>query len=123
MNKKIRSGDKVCVIAGNDKGKIGLVLHKTIDTVLVEGINIKTKHVKPQGQNKQGEIIKVERPIDISNVMLCPDGETPAKVKLNMVDAKDKEFVYESKGKKVVYRKTLKPAKVKAKSTTKSKTK
>ncbi len=111
MSKKIRSGDTVCVIAGNDKGKTGTVLHKSTRLILVEGINIKTKHMKPQGQNKQGQIVKIEKPIDISNVMLCVEGDKPLKVKLNKADQKDKELVYESKGKSVVYRQILKPAK------------
>lgn len=113
MSKKIRSGDKVFVTTGNDKGKIGTVLHRTETNILVEGINIRTKHVKPSGQNKQGQIVKVEKPIDISNVKLCVDETQPVKVKLTQGTRLEKELVYISKGKNTVYRKILNPAKPK----------
>lgn len=113
MSKRIRSGDKVCVIAGNDRGKTGTVLHKTTDTILVEGINVRTKHMKPGGQNKQGQIVKIEKPIHISNVKLCVEGDQPVKVRLNKAETKEKELVYDSKGKTKVYRPILKPANTK----------
>lgn len=113
MNKRIRSGDKVYVTAGNDKGKIGTVLHKTTTTILVEGINVRTKHMKPGGQNKQGQIVKIEKPINISNVKLCVDTEQAAKVHLVKKSRTEKELVYKLKGKSSVYRKILKPAKTK----------
>lgn len=113
MSKKIRAGDKVYIVAGNDKGKIGTVLHKTDTRILVEGINIRTKHLKPQGQNKQGEIVKKELPIHVSNVRLCVDEKKPTKVKLTVNEKKGKELVYEQSGKQKVYRNILKPAKTK----------
>ena len=111
MSKRIRSGDKVYVLTGNDRGKVGLVLHKQDQKILVEGINIRTKHMKPQGQNKQGQIVKEERPIHISNVKLCVEEDHACKVKLEKTGREEKELVYESKGKKKIYRKILKPAK------------
>ena len=68
---KIRKNDPVIVIAGKDKGKKGKVL--VVDTakkkVLVEGVNRVKRHVKPGAVSKEGGIITVEKPIDISNVM------------------------------------------------------
>ncbi|BDU67761.1 MAG: 50S ribosomal protein L24 [Candidatus Tyloplasma litorale] len=69
---KIKVGDNVIVIAGKDKGKIGLVqaTFPKENKLVVEGINIKTIHVKPTQQKPDGGIEKVEKPIDASNVML-----------------------------------------------------
>ena len=70
MNFKV--GDKVVVIAGKDKGKEGKIIKtlKNDNKVVVEGINMVTKHVKPNAQNENGGIIKVEAPIHASNVMI-----------------------------------------------------
>ena len=68
---RIKKGDTVKVIAGKDKGKTGKVL-KTFpkeDKVVVEKINIVTKHQKPKGPQNPGGITKVEAPIHVSNVM------------------------------------------------------
>ena len=68
---RVKKGDTVVVIAGKDKGKKGLVLNVDAknDKVLVEGINIVTKHNKPSATNPQGGITTKEAPIHISNVM------------------------------------------------------
>lgn len=65
---KLRTGDKVTVIAGASKGKTGKILKVLDDKVLVEGINIVKKHVKPKYNGGTGEIVKVESPIHKSNV-------------------------------------------------------
>ena len=68
---KIKKGDMVKVIAGKDKDKEGKVIavNTKNNTVLVEGINMVTKHAKPSMANQQGGIIHQEGPVDISNVM------------------------------------------------------
>ena len=68
---KIKKGDTVKVIAGKDKDKEGKVLsvNQKEGTVLVEGINMLTKHTKPSVSNQNGGIIHQEGPIDISNVL------------------------------------------------------
>ena len=71
MSKAIRKGDRVLVIAGNDKGKSGEVLGKGEDRILVQGINVRKKHMKPTGQTQGGRIVEMEVPIHISNVCLC----------------------------------------------------
>ncbi|MGZ3952350.1 MAG: 50S ribosomal protein L24 [Flavisolibacter sp.] len=80
----IRKGDQVVVIAGDDKDskKPRLVKQVLVDEgkILVEGVNIITKHTKPSAQNTKGGIIKKEAPIHISNVMLW-DGKQATKVK------------------------------------------
>ncbi len=77
MAMKIRKGDNVIVIAGKDKDKEGRVLHVDTkkNTVVVEGVNMVSKHAKPSQTNPQGGIIQREAPIDISNVMYAVDGK------------------------------------------------
>lgn len=80
----IKKGDQVVVIAGDDKDltKPRLVKEVLVDAgkVLVDGVNIITKHTKPSAQNTKGGIVKQEAPIHISNVMLW-DGKRGARVK------------------------------------------
>ena len=73
--RKIRKGDMVRVIAGKDKGKEGKVLGFKDDKILVEGINMVTKHQKPSGGAPQGGIVNKEAYFDASNVMLLVKGE------------------------------------------------
>ena len=74
---KIKKGDTVKVIAGKDNGKEGKVL--SVDPknnkVVVEGVNMITKHAKPSAANANGGIIQKEAPIDISNVMYLHKGK------------------------------------------------
>ena len=74
---KIKKGDTVTVIAGKDKGKEGKVLavNAKDNTVIVEGVNMVTKHSKPSAANQNGGIITKEAPLDLSNVMLLVDGK------------------------------------------------
>ena len=69
---KIKSGDTVKVISGGSRGKKGSVVSvdRSNDRVVIEGVNIVTKHVKPSASNPQGGVVKVEAGIHISNVML-----------------------------------------------------
>nr|WP_318685629.1 50S ribosomal protein L24 [uncultured Acetatifactor sp.] len=75
---KIKKGDTVKVIAGKDNNTEGKVL--AVDAkkgkVLVEGVNMITKHSKPSQANPNGGIVQKEAPIDISNVMLVVKGKT-----------------------------------------------
>ena len=74
---KIKKGDMVKVIAGKDKDKEGKVIavNKKNNTLLVEGINMVTKHAKPSMTNQQGGIIHQESAIDASNVMYLHKGQ------------------------------------------------
>jgi len=71
MAAKVKKGDQIIVIAGKDKGKKGQVLSSipSEHRVVVQGINLVTRHVKPTMQT-QGGLIKQEAPIDVSNVAL-----------------------------------------------------
>ena len=72
---KIKSGDTVKVIAGDHKGSEGKVLQiiKDKDRILVEGVNLVSKHTKPSAQNPQGGIVKKEASLHVSNLMLVED--------------------------------------------------
>jgi large subunit ribosomal protein L24 len=74
---KIKKGDMVKVIAGKDKDKEGKVIavNKENNTVLVEGVNMLTKHTKASAANQNGGIIHQEGPIDASNVMYLHKGQ------------------------------------------------
>ena len=74
---KIKKNDTVKVIAGKDAGKEGkvLVVDQKNAKVVVEGVNMVTKHMKPSQANQNGGIVQKEAPIDISNVMLVFKGK------------------------------------------------
>jgi large subunit ribosomal protein L24 len=75
---KIKKGDTVQVIAGKDKGRDGKVIaiNKKDNTVIVQNVNMVTKHTKPSAANQNGGILTKEAPLHISNVMLLVDGKT-----------------------------------------------
>jgi len=90
MNLKV--GDKVVVIAGKDKGKEGKIIKtlKNENKVVVEGVNIVKKHVKPNGQN-EGGIVEFEKGIHASNVMIV-DSKTGKRTRIgHTTDKKGKK--------------------------------
>lgn len=85
---KIKKGDRVIVIAGDDKGKTGEVINVIPKTnrVLVQGVNMVTKHQKPNMRNNTGGIIHQEAPIHISNVMFYDKtAKTGSRVKYEVL--------------------------------------
>ena len=82
---KIKKGDTVKVIAGRDKDKEGKVIsvNRKTNKLLVEGVNMITKHAKPSMANQQGGIIHQEGPIDASNVMYLHKGK-PTRIGFKM---------------------------------------
>lgn len=88
-NMKIKKGDLVKVIAGKDKGKEGKIIavNRKDNTVLVEGVNMITKHTKPSAANQQGGIVHQEGPINVSNVMYIYKGK-PARIQYQIKDGK-----------------------------------
>ncbi len=86
---QIRKDDKVKIIAGKDKGKIGKVLKlfKKKNRLIVENINMVKIHSKPSASNKQGGIVEREAPIDASNMMLmCNKCLTPVRIKFRELE-------------------------------------
>lgn len=90
---KIKKGDTVKVIAGNDKGVSGTVLKVLVEErkLVVEGVKKIKRHTKPSAANPQGGIVEKESPIDISNVMLV-DGGATTRVGRKLVDGEIKRF-------------------------------
>jgi len=109
-SKKIRKGDRVCVIAGNARGQYGNVVACQGDRLVIEGINLCKKHVKRSQANPQGGIVEVERPIHVSNVALCNEAGVPVKAKVRTNESGERELVYEKEGQPEVLR-TIKRAK------------
>lgn len=86
----VKSGDKVVVVSGKDKGKVSSVKQVVTseNKVIVEGVNIVTKAQKAQGGN-QGGLVKVEAAMDSSKVMLyCPACEKATRIKYDVIDNK-----------------------------------
>ncbi len=80
---KIRKNDNVVVIAGNDSGKTGKVLKVFPKTsrIIIEGINLRKRHTKPNQKNPQGGILEKEAPIHVSNVMILdPTNNEPTRI-------------------------------------------
>lgn len=109
-SKKVRKGDRVKIIAGNYKDQTGTVLRNLGDKIVVQGINLKKKHVKPTQQNPKGNILTIEHPIHISNVKVCPEGDTAVKLKVKEDKDGNRSLSYMQNGQSVVYREIKKPA-------------
>ena len=88
---KIKKGDTVKVIAGKDKDKEGKVLSvdKKNGKVVVEGVNMVTKHAKPSAADQNGGIIQKEAALDMSNVMYVYKGK-PTRIGFKVEDGKEK---------------------------------
>ena len=81
--RKLKTGDKVVVVSGSNKGKEGKITKTLENRVIIEGVNLVKKHLKPKNNNGTGEIVEVEAPIHSSNVMLVdPKTKKPTKVKI-----------------------------------------
>lgn len=95
----LKKGDKVIVISGRDKGKVGeiqKVLPRT-NRVVVDGVNIRKKNQKPTQQNPQGSVVEVYAPIHASNVMIVdPKTKKPTRVGYKMVKDKKVRFAKKS---------------------------
>ena len=86
---RIKKDDKVRVIAGKEKGKMGKVLRvfRDKDRIIIENVNFVKRHTKPGGQTRQGGIIEKEAPIHWSNVMLmCNKCINPVRIKMQRLE-------------------------------------
>ena len=84
---KIHKGDRIQVISGNDKGRQGTVLASfpRVGKIVVEGLFIRKKHVRPRRQDQKGELVKVPGAFPASRVMLvCPKCSKPVRVGLDI---------------------------------------
>jgi large subunit ribosomal protein L24 len=110
MSKWIRKGDRVLVIAGNDKGKAGEVLSRSDDRVVVQGINVRKKHMRRTQEMQGGRIIEMEMPIHISNVALCNKDNQPLRLKVKVEKNGERFLMVLDGSKESVYRSMKKPA-------------
>jgi len=101
---KLKKGDKVVLIAGKDRGKSGTILHAypKENLVLVEGVNLQTKHQRPNAKSRKGQIVQRSMPIHVSNVMLAdPKSGKPTRVRINRSKDGARERVAKMSGENV----------------------
>lgn len=100
MPRHVRKGDTVMVTAGNDRGATGEVLRVLTkhDRVVVQGVNLRAKHLKPSQANPQGGIIRKEMAIHISNVSPISDGK-PTRVRFEAIKGGGKARIAARDGK------------------------
>ncbi len=110
MSKWIRKDDKVVVIAGNERGRVGKVLSRAGDRVVIQGLNIRKKHVKRKTKTPKPEVMEMEMPMHISNVAVCDDDGKPVKLKVRESKKGEKELFYRAGEKEVLYRSVRKKA-------------
>lgn len=106
--KRLRPGDEVMVIAGNDRGRTGKILSNSGDRIVVEGINVRKKHMRRTQQNQKGQIIDIECSIHASNVMPFVDGNA-VKLRARINEKGAKELYFKTDGNDVLYRAVKKP--------------
>ncbi|MCU0352144.1 MAG: 50S ribosomal protein L24 [Cytophagales bacterium] len=97
----VRRGDTVMVIAGDEKGKTGKIasVNREKQRVIVEGLNLVKKSVKPSAENPQGGFVQIEASIHVSNVMLVdPTNGKPTRVSRKMDDKGVKQRVSKKTG-------------------------
>lgn len=107
--KKIRKGDRVVAIAGNSKGLAGVVQSCRGDRVIVQGLNMRKKHMKPNAQAPKGRIVEIEEPIHVSKLKVCNADNQPLKLHVHRNEQGDREFVYSQGDQQMVYRSVKKP--------------
>jgi len=100
----VKKGDIVMVISGNSKGQQGKVLLVDLKkkTAIVEGINMVTKHAKPDAQNPQGGIVTKESPINVSNLMVIDSSGKPTRVGRKLDEKTGKLVRYSKKSGEVI---------------------
>ena len=110
MKKKwINKGDNILVIAGNDKGKVGKVIETKDNRILVQGVNIRKRHMKSRQQDQKSEIVSIEKAIHISNVSLCDDNGKKIKLNQRVREDGSKDLVTIINSKEKTHRTLRKP--------------
>jgi large subunit ribosomal protein L24 len=100
----IKKGDTVKVIAGDSKGKQGKVLEVDVEKMqaIVEGVNLISKHTKPNAKNAQGGIVKKEAGIHVSNLMVVDNTGVPTRVGRKLDEKTNKSVRYSKKSGEVI---------------------
>jgi len=95
MKMKIKKGDTVLIIKGKDRGKSGKVIKALPkeNRIVIEGLNLVKKHVKPKRAGEKGEIVEIPAPLYISKVkLICPSCKKPTKVGYKFVNDTKKRY-------------------------------
>lgn len=101
--RKFKKGDQVLAIAGNEKGRTGTILSIDGERAIVQGLNVRKKHVKAQG-NQKGQILEIEAPIHVSNLSVCDAKGKLLKLKVRFNEEGKKELYHMDGDKAVAYR-------------------
>lgn len=102
--RRVRKGDNVIVISGNERGKSGTVLERVNnDRLLIQGINLRKKAMRPSEANPQGGFVELERPIHASNVMIATEQGKGFRAKVRC-NGDQKEVYGVVEGQEVVHR-------------------
>lgn len=107
MSKWIRKGDRVLVIAGNEKGHAGKVLARKGQRIAVESLNMRSKHLKKSQAHPEGGIVRIEAFMDVSNVALCNEQGEKIKVAVRQSDLGQRDLIYRKGDEEILFR-TLK---------------
>lgn len=104
MKLHIKKGDTVMVITGDHKGQQGKVLRIDTDKyrAIVEGVNLVSKHTKPNAKNPQGGILKQESPIHLSNLMVIDSTGKPTRIGRKLDPKSEKSVRYSKKSGEVI---------------------
>ncbi len=98
---KIKKGDTVLIIRGKDRGKQGKVVKALPkeNRIIVEGLNLVKKHVKPKRAGEKGRIIEISAPLDVSKVkLICPLCKQPTRVGYTFINDEKRRFCKKCKG-------------------------
>jgi len=86
---KIKKGDKVLIISGKDRGRIGKIIQvfPQKNKIVVEGMNLRKKHIRPKRGGEKGQIVQIPTPFDISNAkLICPKCGKPTRVGYKIIE-------------------------------------
>jgi large subunit ribosomal protein L24 len=106
MRKKlhVKKGDNVMVTSGNSKGQQGKVLFVNVEKerAVVEGVNMISKHTKPNAENPKGGILKKEGPVHVSNLKVVDSAGNPTRIGRKLDDKTNKSVRYSKKTGEVI---------------------
>ncbi len=101
---RLRKGDLVTVLSGREKGKTGKItaVHPALNKVTVEGLNIVTKHVKPNRTHPQGQLLKLSKPIWVSKLAIVePSTKKPSRIGYTITKEGTKVRTFKRTGKEI----------------------
>ena len=100
---RLKKGDRVRVMRGNERGKEGSILRvdREKNRVVVEGVNLRKRHMKPSQTNPEGGIVSFEAPLAASNVMLIDSSGAPTRIRVQRNDDGSKDRVGVKSGKAI----------------------